>query len=112
MREEVARHESTAMANAQQEVVRQEIILGEDSNSDGTIWADGIAEVQSGIVDENENAFPKREELGSWSTRPPYTHDATRRKPVNHFLSVVGAILDANKVPFDWAKKWKRSHKK
>lgn len=46
-----------------------------------------------------------------WSTRPPYVHDATREEPVNHFLSVVGRILDANKVPLNWEKLWKRSRK-
>ncbi|ROV96592.1 hypothetical protein VMCG_07749 [Cytospora schulzeri] len=37
----------------------------------------------------------------SWSMRPPYAYDATREEPVNHFLSVVGRILDANKIPLN-----------
>jgi hypothetical protein len=51
-------------------------------------------------------------QLGCWSVRPPYVHDDTRAEPVNHFLSVVGGILDANKIPLNWNRQWWKGSRK
>ncbi|KUI57537.1 hypothetical protein VP1G_04854 [Cytospora mali] len=71
----------------------------EESLSGDALRMDGVVEHQP----SHEEEVAIYEEPG-WSTRPPYAHDASRKEPVNRFLSVVGRILDANKVPFNWAK--------
>lgn len=65
----------------------------------------GDAMGMDGIVE----AVAPQDRHVDWETRSPYAHDGTRPAAVNHFLSVVGKILSANKIPLNWNKQWKRS---